>query len=247
MKKCNCPYFESNCGGIANDELNCICPKYKAYIATKDEKQKEEMIRSLGVTSTTKFGKMYQLQSVFAQKFHNINNLSESEINKWINEYLVCIEDEILEAYEFLDVYEEKIKDFNIKEYRKELIDIIHFLMDAMLVSGITEDYLIEKLDDKEVLDKIYKNCEIKTNLRYEDTLNYLLRDLRLTRQHINWKHWKKEKPLNIENIRAALLNMYKHLIMAFKLSGMTVDDIYNVYIDKNVENQFRQKFGYGK
>ena len=73
------------------------------------------------------------------------------------------------------------------------------------------------------------------------------MRDLRLTRQHINWKHWKKEKPLNIENIRAALLNMYKHLIMAFKLSGMTVDDIYNVYIDKNVENQFRQKFGYGK
>ena len=190
---------------------------------------------------------MYQLQSVFAQKFHNIYNLSESEISKWINEYLVCIEDEILEAYEFLDVYEEKIKDFNIKEYRKELIDIIHFLMDAMLVSGITEDYLIEKLDDKEVLNKIYKNCEIKTNLRYEDTLNYLLRDLRLTRQHINWKHWKKEKPLNIENIRAALLNMYKHLIMAFKLSGMTVDDIYNVYIDKNVENQFRQKFGYGK
>ena len=117
MKKCDCPYFESNCGGIANDELNCICPKYKAYIATKDEKQKEEMIRSLGVTSITKFGEMYQLQSVFAQKFHNINNLSESEINKWINEYLVCIEDEILEAYEFLDVYEEKIKDFNIKDY----------------------------------------------------------------------------------------------------------------------------------
>ena len=127
MKKCDCPYFESNCGGMANDELNCICPKYKAYIATKDEKQKDEMIRSLGVTSITKFGKMYQLQSVFAQKFHNINNLSESEISKWINEYLVCIEDEILEAYEFLDVYEEKIKDFNIKEYRKELIDIIHF------------------------------------------------------------------------------------------------------------------------
>ena len=40
MKKCDCPYFESNCGGTANDELNCICPKYKAYIATKDEKQK---------------------------------------------------------------------------------------------------------------------------------------------------------------------------------------------------------------
>lgn len=245
MKKLDCPYFEKNCGGTCNDELNCICPKYKAYVATQDEVQKNEMIRSLGVTSRNKFGIMYQMQTTFAGKFHKTSGLTESEISKWINDYLVCIEDEVLEAAEFLDIYEEKIKDFDLKEYRKELIDVIHFLMDAMIVSGITEETMIEKLDTEKVLESLYDDCKITLNLEHKNTLDYLLRDLRLVRQNINWKHWKKEKPLNMEAIHNSLIDMLKHLFLAFKLSGMTAEDIYEVYVNKNVENQFRQKFGY--
>ena len=38
---------------------------------------------------------------------------------------------------------------------------------------------------------------------------------------------------------------MFKHLIEAFALTGMSSEDVFNVYVNKNIENILRQKYSY--
>lgn len=257
VKKGDCPYFEPSCGGCETDKINCRCPKLIAYEGVNDPKTKKEVLEELNVTSTTKFGTMLQMQSVFAKRFHPIENLSKSEIDKWTNEYLVCIEDEIIEAGEFLKIY--NIKKYDEKEYRKELIDIVHFLMDGMCVAGITEQDFINIINcnDVDLLNYVVdkSRLSIRSLINMVDgnfdlarlySLNYMLRDIRLIRQCISWKHWKKPNDtIDKEKITLAWYNMFSHLIDAFVLAGMSADDIYNIYVNKNVENILRQKAGY--
>ena len=243
-KKKDCPYFEVNCGGEGNDELNCICPKYKAYKATMDPIKRQEMINKLGVVAEDKMDTMLKMQKIFASRFHKIDNLTNPEIDKWTKDYLVCIEDEILEASEFLPIYEEVIKEYDEKEYRKELIDILHFVMDGMLVVGMNNNILKEKLKCDDVVE-FMSNINV-SGVSHIDSLHYLMRDLRLVRQNINWKHWKKANPnLNLDKIYDAYISMLKHLFVCFKVTNMSADDVYETYVNKNVENQYRQEFGY--
>ena len=243
-KKKDCPYFEVNCGGEGNDELNCICPKYKAYKTTMDPIKRQEMINKLGVVAEDKMDTMLKMQKIFASRFHKIDNLTNSEIDKWTKDYLVCIEDEILEASEFLPIYEEVIKEYDEKEYRKELIDILHFVMDGMLVVGMNNNILKEKLKCDDVVE-FMSNINV-SGVSHIDSLHYLMRDLRLVRQNINWKHWKKANPnLNLDKIYDAYISMLKHLFICFKVANMNADDVYETYVNKNVENQYRQEFGY--
>ena len=243
-KKKDCPYFEVNCGGEGNDELNCICPKYKAYKATMDPIKRQEMINKLGVVAEDKMDTMLKMQKIFASRFHKIDNLTNPEIDKWTKDYLVCIEDEILEASEFLPIYEEVIKEYDEKEYRKELIDILHFVMDGMLVVGMNNNILKEKLKCDDVVE-FMSNINV-SGVSHIDSLHYLMRDLRLVRQNINWKHWKKANPnLNLDKIYDAYISMLKHLFICFKVANMNADDVYETYVNKNVENQYRQEFGY--
>ena len=243
-KKKDCPYFEVNCGGEGNDELNCICPKYKAYKATMDPIKRQEMINKLGVVAEDKMDTMLKMQKIFASRFHKIDNLTNPEIDKWTKDYLVCIEDEILEASEFLPIYEEVIKEYDEKEYRKELIDILHFVMDGMLVVGMNNNILKEKLKCDDVVE-FMSNINV-SGVSHIDSLHYLMRDLRLVRQNINWKHWKKANPnLNLDKIYDAYVTMLKHLFVCFKVANMNADDVYETYVNKNVENQYRQEFGY--
>ena len=258
--KGDCPYFESNCGGCATDKIDCRCPKLIAYEGVNDPQIKQSVLDKLNVTATSKFGIMLQMQSVFAQKFHKIKDLSKEEIDKWTNEYLVCIEDELSEASEFLSLY--KIKKYNEIEYRKELIDIIHFLMDGMLVAGITEqdlitvancegndllDYLVNKsrLNARNLLDKANNDLDLARlySLDFIRTIS-----IRNVRQQISWKHWKSRKPtIDKEAIIKAWFDMLVCLIDAFVLVNTTSDDIFNIYVNKNVENQLRQDNGYNK
>lgn len=243
MKK-DCPYFEVNCGGKETDELNCICPKYKAYLAVKDPQKKQEMLDKLGVNGTEKMDIMLQMQKVFASKFHKIDNLTNAEIDKWTKEYLICIEDEILEASEFLPIYEEVVKEYDEKEYSKELIDVLHFVMDAMLVAGMDNNILKEKLDTTDVVEYL-SNIDVEGVTKI-DSLHYLLRDLRLVRQYINWKHWKRPKDtLNKDALYDSYVTMLKHLFICFKVVGMSANDVFETYINKNIENQYRQYYGY--
>lgn len=257
--KCNCPYYESNCGGNPNDKLDCTCAKFAAYLGANDEATILRVQNNLQVKKGHKLFEMLQMQKIFASKFHKIDNLTKEEKDHWINAYLVCIEDEIVEAMEFLDIYPEKIKEFDIDEFRKELIDIVHFFMDVVLVAGIDytdlslsyESIINCDLHELDILDfaskyenKFVNNSENNLLL----TLNYLIRDIRLVRQNISWKHWKKPNDsIDKEKITKDIVSMFRHLIQCFIICGTSSKEIYDIYIKKNVENFLRQEYGYLK
>ena len=259
--KKDCPYFEENCpGGLKsiNEKLTCSCPKFKAYIDAKNPSIIKEELEKMNIHAIEKLDVMLSMQKQFANRFHKVEGLTKEEVDYWTNEYLVCIEDEIVEAEEFLDIY--SIKEFNVNEYRKELIDVLHFLMDGMLVSEVSENDFKEILNlnkEEDLLDVMIKlaakdirstmvKAKLNDSLANIYTLNYLLRDIRLVRQCISWKHWKKPSDtIDQEKITKAWFGMFKHLIEAFALTGMSSEDVFNVYVNKNIENILRQKYSY--
>lgn len=267
-KKCNCPYFEPNCpkslnknGELNSDQpLDCVCAKFLAYMDSKDPDVVSKKLAEMNVVGTHKMEIMMGMQKIFAERFHPVDNLTKKEIDYWTNAYLVCIEDEIVEALEFVNIFPTIIKDFDLKEYRKELIDILHFLMDGMLVAGMTYQDLFNRYEiivgksllDNDLLDVAsgYElQCleQILDEDQYLYTLNYLLRDIRMVRQCISWKHWKKPNDtIDKDKLFGAYTNMFRNLILAFLATGMTGEDIYNIYVGKNIENCLRQDYGYG-
>lgn len=60
----------------------------------------------------------------------------------------------------------------------------------------------------------------------------------------VNFKWWKNKKPLDNEAIREELVDILHFLISMCIRSGMSAEDLYNGYIEKNQENFDRQ---YGK
>lgn len=256
-KKTDCPYLEENCPKDGTDMLTCTCPKFLAYMDARDENVIKEILNELNIQSKYDMGIMLEMQSHFASKFHNIKDLSNREIDKWTDKYLTCIIDEVTEAEEFLDIYPERIKLFNLKEFTKEIVDILHFFMDGMLVCGMTYEDLCKhyyQLNDIETSEKdvLKLAMEIEDpNVDKDDKflylLNYIVRDCRLIRQNINWKHWKKiNDNLDKESMFKGYALMFKHLIQLFKLCGVeTNKQLRDIYVHKNVENILRQKYGY--
>lgn len=258
--KKDCPYFEENCpGGLKsiNEKLTCSCPKFKAYIDAKNPSIIKKELEKMNIHAIEKLDVMLSMQKQFANRFHKVEGLTKEEVDYWTNEYLVCIEDEIVEAEEFLDIY--SIKEFNVNEYRKELIDVLHFLMDGMIVCGMTYDkikkyygeYLEENLDNEDLLIKMMDKEWLEVNKIEADKrnlyiLNYLYRDIRLVRQCISWKFWKKKNDsIDYDKMYKAYMNMTRHLMQAFIATGMTANEVYEVYVHKNIENVLRQQYGY--
>ncbi len=62
----------------------------------------------------------------------------------------------------------------------------------------------------------------------------------------VNFKWWKNEKEINHENIKGELIDIF-HFFMSMCLkAGMTADEVYERYIDKNKEN-FDRQYGRSK
>lgn len=59
--------------------------------------------------------------------------------------------------------------------------------------------------------------------------------------EEVNFKWWKNPHELNRQNIHEELSDILHFFIAMCIESGMTADDLYQVYIGKNKENHMRQ------
>ena len=59
--------------------------------------------------------------------------------------------------------------------------------------------------------------------------------------ESFNWKHWKRSKELNIDNIKEEAIDIQHFLNSIYLVLGMNADDVYAFYIHKNKENHERQ------
>ena len=263
-----CPYYEAKC-----DQLTCPCPKWLAYEEAYKPGKREEILQELGIKADNQLQLMLDLQAHFATLFHPITDLTKIEVDHWVNSYLVCIEDELREVREHLSWKPWSAKtDSNVKELQKELIDIWHFLLDIMLVSGMTDghelfnNYRHRYVEHYQVVQPTDYLTLILTNeqtwmIQYHQLTDISQADrdwlilfyqncvqdaVGAVRQQISWKHWKKPSPhINTTLLHAAIIELFKYLVDLFVLVGFDADTWTEVYVMKNVENVLRQKHGY--
>ena len=258
----NCPYLEMQC-----ENLECDCPKYKAYIDVKDPVIFNRVMEENNFdVNQPAFDLVMVMQHSFASRIRQMDNLSKSEKDEWIDKYLVCIEDEVRELREHLSLYGEiEVKDKDI-ELKKEVIDILHFMMDLFIVGGANQDIIKEfyrdlceiDLDSKEDLfevayrlqrEDIDEYLNVKEDIKKDITILKascrLLDACALVRQHISWKHWKEPSTYIDYNKLYHAYAVVFHEFMNLCILTMEEKEIKDIYVRKNVENILRQEYGY--
>lgn len=264
-EKVVCPY----CDGECEPEK---CPKYLAYKKVQEPGAIEEMLQYLGVDpNQDPLTVMMGMQKAFALKFHPVDNLSKKEIDHWIKSYDICISDEHAEVLEHLGLIMNSDAKEDHYELQKEFIDIWHFLMDQFLVANLTVEKILEiydlhygggVLNSKNPLKSIFINEYNRLNKHLGGTISNLSKDrleleilihsnkLLLAKskvmKEISWKHWKKPSDtINFDKLHKALVDVFSVLVQCFILTGLNDEQLYNIYVTKNVENQWRQRFNY--
>lgn len=259
LEKLYCPYRENNCD-------NKICAKFMAYLDVNDHNVVKEEINEMGfdIDNMETLELLMSMQIIFASNFHKVVNLSKTEQEHWINTYLVCIEDEVREVREHLKIYPDKVNITNKDEMKKEVIDILHFMMDEFICGGATfkdikkyylKEYYPIVLDTTSLLSFAFdmqKNDVEEIYNKHNYDMNCLLLINKLldcngeVRQCISWKHWKKPSDsINYEKLYTAFAHTFKVFIDLCIYINMSEQEIKDIYIKKNLENRFRKKWGY--
>lgn len=60
-------------------------------------------------------------------------------------------------------------------------------------------------------------------------------------RREINWKWWKNPKPIDQDALQGEVIDMWHFLLSLSRVAGLSPDDIYRIYMEKNAENHARQ------
>lgn len=61
----------------------------------------------------------------------------------------------------------------------------------------------------------------------------------------VPWKWWAKYQQFDRQNARVEIVDLFHFLISAAQTVGMTAEDVYNAYLEKNKVNFQRQDSGY--
>jgi hypothetical protein len=158
-----------------------------------------------------------------------------------------CVEDE---SHELLEWFDDRIgitPDVRLKEVQMEAIDILHFVFNIGIELNFTATDLtmmyVMNVDDNPLsrmtLDKVALQS-ILYNLN--KTIVHLIRLL-------PWKHWKTYPVLALSDIRKSTRYSYEqtiqHALSLCHATGMTDQNVVDVYFAKNKENHNRQDNGY--
>jgi dimeric dUTPase (all-alpha-NTP-PPase superfamily) len=70
-----------------------------------------------------------------------------------------------------------------------------------------------------------------------------MLSELSEVLDEVNFKWWKNKKPLDDESLKGEIVDLLHFFTSMCLISGMTSDELYKRYIEKNEEN-FKRQFG---
>ncbi|MDR2371823.1 MAG: dUTPase [Puniceicoccales bacterium] len=98
-------------------------------------------------------------------------------------------------------------------------------------------------------------NARVGVHLRdlsEEEKIEWILKCSRAIQQElaelvdsVPWKWWKKQQHFDEENAKVEVIDLMHFIISAGQVLGLTADDFYNAYLEKNVINHRRQDSGY--
>ena len=147
----------------------------------------------------------------------NVNSVVNPEWKEAKNDWLLAAAGETWEAIEHHGWKWWKHQEKDMDQLRMEIVDIWHFLMSELLIEADGSDACTEFLFNK---------------LQYNTTLTY------------------SSKPLldNLKALLGQLANGSINVVLFFTIAeqaGIRGEDLYKLYIGKNVLNRFRQDNGY--
>lgn len=163
FKYLTCPYYEEKC-----DTDKCFCLKYQAYQDIQDPCIVEQELTELGATQySDSWEKIFNIQKHFAARFSDVEHPNKETTDHWNKEYLICIEDEIEELIDYIQLYNEPSAVLtSYKGLKKEIIDILHFVMDTFITGGIAAKPLMSLHFVKNNIDS--KNIEDTFNIAFK-------------------------------------------------------------------------------
>lgn len=89
-------------------------------------------------------------------------------------------------------------------------------------------------------------------NLSEEDKVTWLLNYCRAMTQEIAeltdsvpWKWWASYQQFDHQNARVEIVDLFHFLISAAQVMGMSAEDVFDLYMQKNKVNHDRQDSGY--
>jgi hypothetical protein len=190
-----CPYSEKKC-----EDIGCPCPKYFAYEDVKNPEKLKEILQTEGFDLNLPGWKlMYQMQTKFASRFHNLENITKESIDTWVDKYLVCIDDELREVREWLSLYGENIKTEFIRRFTRFMTlanlyaDDIHkykfnsvnkFIATINTEKYYDRDHYKQPFEKVENIKKIDLERVLAKSYGLSKELNRRMRRIRIIREH---------------------------------------------------------------
>lgn len=114
----------------------------------------------------------------------------------------------------------------------------------------------MDKFDEIfQMQDALNKRIGVDTNaLTEEEKIKWVLNYSRALQQElaelvdsVPWKWWAKYQNFDAQNARVEVVDMFHFLISIAQVLGMSADDVYSAYCEKNKVNHKRQDTGYAK
>jgi len=89
-------------------------------------------------------------------------------------------------------------------------------------------------------------------NLNEEQKTQWILNYTRAMQQElcelvdsVPWKWWAKYQKFDEQNARVEVIDLFHFLISLAQVLGLSAEDVYNIYLQKNKVNHQRQESGY--
>lgn len=92
------------------------------------------------------------------------------------------------------------------------------------------------------------KMAEMNDDDRAQWILNYIRamqQELAELTDSVPWKWWAKYQEFDKQNAKVEIVDLFHFLISLAQVIGMTSDDVFNAYLEKNKVNHTRQDSGY--
>ncbi len=112
-------------------------------------------------------------------------------------------------------------------------------------------DMLREMFRMQELLNKrigIREAGQMTEEEQHKWVLNYcraMSQEIAELTDSIPWKWWAKYQKFDLQNARVEVVDLFHFLISVAEILGMSADDVFNYYRDKNKVNLQRQDSGY--
>lgn len=88
----------------------------------------------------------------------------------------------------------------------------------------------------------------MSTEERIKWTLNYcraMSQEIAELTDSVPWKWWAKYQKFDEQNARVEVVDLFHFLISLAQVLGMSADDVFRAYVEKNKVNLQRQETGY--